>query len=154
MSPLTITEDLKALAKDLSKDFPRSPRETLGGFVLGARMVDKCRAVLNGTAGEYHFNCPLDRILFDFTGIDAQALQAFVATGANDAAVGAWIKEHSKVKDKAEIVRWNNELRDKNLSDLSPEIQVYMEDYIADCLPKGRVIYRWFDVYDIEEQRL
>ena len=38
-------EKVKLLARDLrdSKQYPRSPRETLGGFVLAARAVDKCR---------------------------------------------------------------------------------------------------------------
>src|SRR5262249_46337087 len=41
-------DKVKLLARDLrdSKQYPRSPRETLGGYVLAARAVDKCRAVL------------------------------------------------------------------------------------------------------------
>jgi hypothetical protein len=33
------------------------------------------------------------------------------------------------------------------------ELQAYLEDYIEECLP-GRVVYHWFDVYDIEEKRI
>ncbi len=40
------------------------------------------------------------------------------------------------------------------LSDLPPKIQEYMEDYIPKFLPRHRVVYHWFDVYDLEEQRL
>jgi hypothetical protein len=43
--PVTSQEDLKLLAGDLTKKFPRSPRETLAGYVIAARTVDKCRAV-------------------------------------------------------------------------------------------------------------
>lgn len=50
---MSATEKLKLLAKDLTKEFPRSPREMLGGYVLAARAADKCRAVLAGTAGDY-----------------------------------------------------------------------------------------------------
>jgi hypothetical protein len=41
-------EKVKLLACDLrhGKEFPRSPRATLGGYVLAARALDKCRAVL------------------------------------------------------------------------------------------------------------
>ena len=49
---------------------------------------------------------------------------------------------------------WNNEERDLRLSDLSPELQEYMEDYIATFVPRHRVVYQWFDVYDLEEERL
>src|SRR5260221_2793711 len=31
-------QNLKLLAKDLTKDYPRSPRETLAGYVIAARM--------------------------------------------------------------------------------------------------------------------
>lgn len=154
MSQLTISPQLKTLAKDLTQDFPRSPRETLGGYVLGARMLDKCRAVTNGTGGEYHYNCPLDKKILDFTGIDADQFQEFVATGASDEEVGAWIQAHSKVKERGEIVQWNNKLRDLRLSDLPLSLQEYMEDYVAQYVPKGKVVYHWFDVYDYEEGRL
>ena len=49
---MTPQDKLKLLAKDLTKEFPRSPRELLAGYVITARAADKCRAVLVGTAGE------------------------------------------------------------------------------------------------------
>ncbi len=141
-------------AQDLTKEFPRSPRETLGGFVHAGRMLDKCRALLAGTAGEYHFNCPLDRMLLDFTGIDVEAFKAFVATGADDAAVGAWMAEHSTVKEREKIVAWNNKMRDLRLSELPAKLQLFLEDYIPKFIPKNRPVRVWFDVYDFEEGRL
>ena len=48
-------EGLQRLARDLRKTPPRSPRETLGGFVIAARMLDKARADLLGINGEYNF---------------------------------------------------------------------------------------------------
>ena len=57
---MSAKEKLQLLAPDLTKNFPRSPRETLAGYVIAARAVDKCRAVLAGTAGEYHSGCPVD----------------------------------------------------------------------------------------------
>jgi hypothetical protein len=46
------SEKLASLAKDLTKDYPRSPRELLGGYVLGMQTLDKCRAFLNDSIGE------------------------------------------------------------------------------------------------------
>ena len=40
-------------AKDLTKEAPRSPRTRLGDYALMARMIDKGRAALNGSVGEY-----------------------------------------------------------------------------------------------------
>ncbi len=45
-------------------------------------------------------------------------------------------------------------MRELRLSDLPDQAQEFLEGYIPECLPKGSVVYRWFDVYDIEEKRL
>jgi len=149
-------EKVKLLACDLrdDKEFPRSPRETLAGYVLAARAVDKCRAVLVGWQGEYHSNCPLDQRWLKFAEIDYNGFKSFVATGATDDEVAVWIGEHSKKRSRADIVVWNNQQRDQRLSDLSPGLQESMEDYIQKHVPRHRVVYRFFDIYDLEEKRL
>lgn len=149
-------ERVRLLARDLrdGKEFPRSPRETLGGYVFAARAVDKCRSALVGWEGEYHPNCPVDQRWLRFAEIDFDELKEFLATGATDDEVATWIGEHAKDRPREEIIAWNNQQRDLRLSDLPVETQVYMEDYIAKYIPRNRVIYRWFDVYDIEEQRM
>lgn len=147
-------ETMKLTAKDLTKEYPRSPRETLGGYVLAARVLDKCRSAIADTLGEYHFDCPLDRYFFDFTGISAELFRSFVATGAEDDAVANWITELATPRSRIEIVKWNNEMREKRLGDMPENVQEFLEGYIQEFLPAGRVVYRWFDVYDIEEKRL
>lgn len=139
---------------DLSNTFPRSPRATLAGFVVAARMLDKCRAVIAGTADEYHYNCPLDQLFLEFVGIDAEAFQAFVATDADDEAVANWIKESGKSLSEEEIVVWNNSLRYKRISEMPANLQVFLESYIAEVVPADKIVYYWFDVYDIEEARI
>ncbi len=147
-------DKLQLLAPDLTKAFPRSPRETLAGYLIAGRTLDKCRAVLAGTAGEYHFDCPLDRQFLEFAGIDAGAFKDFVATGASDAEVADWITAHSKVTDRAAVVQWNNKLRHTRPCDMSLDLQLFLEDYIPQFIRKNRPVYVWFDVYDIEEQRI
>jgi hypothetical protein len=147
-------EKLKLLAKDLTKEYPRSPRETLGGYVLAARCIDKCRAVLNGTQGEYHYACPLDHRWLKFAEINPEELKAFVATGATDEEIANWVQQHAKKRSRAEIVQWNNKERDTRLSDLPPETQEFMEDYIQKYVPRNRPVYHWFDVFDLEEERI
>ena len=149
-------EKVKLLARDLreGKEFPRSPRATLGGYVLAARAVDKCRAVLVDCHGEYHSNCPLDQRWLKFAEIDYGDFRSMVATGATDDEIAQWIGEQAKKRSRAEIVAWNNRERDLRLSDLPPELQEYMENYIHQYVPRNRVVYHWFDVYDLEEQRI
>ena len=146
------TQQIPAL--DLTKTFPRSPRSTLAGYVVAARTLDKCRAELAGTAGEYHFNCPLDNLFFDFTSIDAEAFKKFVATGADDAAVAEWITQNAKEQSKESIVQWNNDLRYKRINEMPLKLQLFLEDYIEEFIPSDKIVYYWFDVYDIEEKRI
>jgi hypothetical protein len=154
MTTVAVSDKLKTLAKDLTKEYPRSPRETIGGYVLAARMLDKCRATLNGTNGEYHFDCPLDNMLLGFAGLNAEEFKAFVATGASDAEVGEWIQKHAKQTERLEVVKWNNQNRYTTIKELPDNLQLFMEDYIAEVVPAGKVVYHWFDVYDIEEKRI
>jgi len=151
---MSTTSTLKELAKDLTKDFPRSPRETLAGYVVAARATDKCRSVLAGTQGEYHFDCPLDNTFFGFTGIDSQAFQEFAATGASDDQISDWIQSHSKIKEKREVIAWNNKMRSTRPCDMPIELQEFLEGYIPKYLPRNKIVNVWFDVYDIEEQRI
>ncbi|MDA8975114.1 DUF5069 domain-containing protein [Akkermansiaceae bacterium] len=139
---------------DLTSQFPRSPRNTFAGYVVAARALDKCRSVIAETNGEYHFGCPLDETLFDFTGITAEAFKDFVATGADDDAVAAWIQENAASHTQEEIVAWNNDLRYKRISEMPIELQVFLEGYIPEFIPANKIVHYWFDVYDIEEERI
>jgi hypothetical protein len=72
-------EKLEQLAKDLRKEAPRSPREVLGGYVILARCLDKCRADLLGINGEYNYwYCSLCAQLEEFTGVDHAVMKEFV----------------------------------------------------------------------------
>lgn len=146
---------VRLLASDLRTSFPRSPRDTsIGGYVMAARALDKCRAALCGINGEYNWDCSLDKRFFGFAEIDAEAFKACVATGATDEEVSAWVIAHAKQKDREAVVLWNNHERDRRLSDLSPKSQVFMEEYIRKHLPRNRIVYHYFDIYDLEEQRI
>ena len=149
-------EKVKLLARDLrdGKEFPRSPRATLAGYVLAARAVDKCRAVLVDWQGDYHSNCPLDQRWLNFAEIDYGDFRQLVANGSTDDEIAIWIEKNAKKRPRAEIVAWNNKERDLRLSDLPPELQEFMENYIQRYVPRNRVVYHWFDVYDLEEQRI
>ncbi len=151
---MTTNMKLQLLAKDLTREFPRSPRETLAGFVIAARALDKCRSVLAGTAGDYHSGCPLDLMFLEFAGIPYDSFRDFVATGATDAEVAEWIEKNAKPRPRIEVIRWNNDLRGKRLSELPDGLQEYMEDYIPKFVPRNRPVYVLFDVYDLEEQRI
>jgi len=139
---------------DLTREYPRSPRALLAGYIVAGRTLDKCRATIAGTNGEYHFDCPLDNVFFSFTGIAAGAFKEFVATGADDPAVARWIEEKAVKRPRIEIIRWNNEWRFKRISEMADPLQEFLEGYIPQVIPAGKRVAYWFDVYDIEEKRM
>ncbi len=144
------------VAKDLTQEPPRSPRELFAGYVLAARMLDKCRATLANTAGEYHFNCPLDKMFLKFAKLDADEFKEFVAAGADDEAVAAWIAKHAKKRDDEEVAEWNWKQRCRLVSELEPERQLFVQNYVEQNVPadkRGRVVV-FLDMFDAEEGRL
>lgn len=145
-------ERLQSLARDLRKTSPRSPRETLGGFVIGLRMLDKARADILDIQGEYNFfPCGLGAYFWKFTGLDPEKFKDFVATGAADTEVDEWIRQHTSVKDKMAVIRWNNEMIGLRLTDLPDGVQEYFSTYVPQfCKPASKVKF-FFDVYDVEE---
>jgi hypothetical protein len=98
------------IVKDLAKEPPASPRKRVAGFVIACRAVDKCRATLAGTAGEYHFDCPLDNLLFSFKGITGEQFKAAVQTAKSYEDVGVWLQLNGVKKTPAEIKAWSDEV--------------------------------------------
>ena len=149
-------EELAKLALDLTRDYPRSPRALFAGYVIVGRILDKCRAALNDTAGEYMYNYGMDRVFFEFAGINAEAFKKFVGTGASDEEVADWIKVHAKAHSPGEIASWNFTLKCRRISELPPERQAWVQDYLLANVPpevQEKVIFN-FDLLDAEEGRL
>lgn len=95
-------------AKDLHVEPPTSPRVRTGGYVILARTADKCRALLAGTVGEYHYDCPLDNILFGFKGVTGDAFKAEVEKGASNEELAAWLDRAGTPKTAEEIKAWSD----------------------------------------------
>ena len=100
--------------------------------------------------------CPLDNMFFDFAGIASEQFKQFVSTGAEDEEIAPWIVQHAQPRERIEIIKWNNDLRYKRLSELPDRIQEFMEDYIPQFVPahlRHHIDY-FFDIYDAEEKRM
>ena len=81
----------KVVGKDLTKESPRSPRIRVGGYAILGRTIDKCRALVAGNIGEYHFDCPLDNTLFGFKGVKGDDFKAQIENGASDQEMVEWL---------------------------------------------------------------
>jgi hypothetical protein len=96
--------------RDLSKQAPHSPRERIAGFAIACRAVDKCRASLAGSLGEYRYDCPLDNQLFSFKGITGDQFKAAVRVATNYDEVGAWLLANGTEKTPPEIEDWSDDM--------------------------------------------
>jgi len=100
---------MPVVTRDLSKEPPHSPRARVAEFVIVKRAVDKCRASMAGTLGEYLYDCPLDNLLFAFKGITSAEFQAVVQGATQYEEVGAWLQANGTPKTAAEIESWSDE---------------------------------------------
>lgn len=91
---------------DLAKHPPRSVRVRVGGFAHLGRLLDKARAFAAGKHAAYHYNCPLDRNFFDFTGIDHEAMLAEIKQGGSDTEMVAWVRANTK-RSAYEVYAWS-----------------------------------------------
>ena len=71
-------------APDLTKYPPRSPRARLGGFAHLPRLLDKARATVVSTNGDYHYDCPVDHHFWEFTGIKPAPVRWVLSLGGID----------------------------------------------------------------------
>lgn len=140
----------KIIAKDLTKVAPRSAYERIGGFAIIARTIDKCRASLEGKNGEYHFDCPLDNVLFTFKGIKGDVFKAYVAEGHSDEEIASWLKTVGTPKTDAEIKAWSDAFK----TDFSYSTDPNKKDwFIGECKrlgldPMKTTLFDYLDVDD------
>lgn len=126
-------------------------RTTLAGYVHLARMIDKCRAVLAGTEGEYLYPCPIDERLMRFAGITSEAFTAAVKSHPTDQGVVAWFLRMAKPHEPAELVAWNEQLLARGPR--SPESAERFKKYLNAVDPSRTDITAWADLQDLEEGR-
>lgn len=135
---------------DLTQAPPRSPRVRLGGFAHLPRLIDKARATLAGTNGEYHFNCPMDEHFFAFTGIQAEAFLSEVKTGKCDYDLLTYVMANSQPKRAmSEIVSWSTwfERRPPTVT----EGREYFNQVHQSIGPRREDIGTWMELLDLED---
>jgi hypothetical protein len=137
------------ITRDLTKQAPHSPRERIAGFAIASRAVDKCRASLAGTLGEYHYDCPLDNLLFSFKGINGEQFKAAVQASKNYEDVGTWLQANGATRTPAEIKTWSDEMEAGSLMK-NPEKRAY---FIENCSklglnPETNTTFDWLEADD------
>ena len=137
---------------DLTQRPPRSPRVTLGGYVLLPRILDKCRATIAGKSGEFRFGAKsMDRHFLNFTGIEEAALKAEVATGKSDSEMLAWVQANAKTpREPWEVAQWSN-YQIQRSSDSDAETLQFFAEAVAKFSTTREDIKTWFDILDLDD---
>jgi hypothetical protein len=133
---------------DLTQRPPRSPRVKLGGLVLLPRMLDKGRAHLAGTVGEYKFNCGLDQRLTAFLAVSSDDILKLLKDGKSDTEVLAWIHQNTKRTD-FEIYQWSLYQAQRSAADNEGRADV--NEAVKKIAPDREDIITWFDLLDLDD---
>jgi hypothetical protein len=115
------------LDRNLTKQAPHSPRARVSGFAIADRTTDKCRASIAGTLGEYHYDCPLDNMLFSFKGINGEQFKTAVQAAKNYEDVGVWLLANGTKKTPSEIKTWSDEMEAGSMMK-NPEKRAYFTE--------------------------
>jgi hypothetical protein len=135
---------------DLTKEYPRSGRELLGGYVHLARMIDKGRAREYGMNGAYIYPCPLDKALLSFLEISEQDF-AYAAKSRTDDLILEWLGVHGRPRSKKQIEIWNKQLLERGPDDDAK--WAYFRKTRDAIDPARTDIVTWIDLLDLEEGR-
>jgi hypothetical protein len=134
---------------DLTKQPPHSPRKRLAGFAIADRTIDKCRASLTGKLGEYHYDCPLDNMLFSFKGINGGQFKTAVQAAKNYEDVGVWLQANGTKKTPVEIKAWSDEVEAGSMMK-NPEKRAF---FVGECKklgldPEKSTTFDWLEADD------
>lgn len=137
-------------APNLTQHPPRSPRVRLGGYTILSRLLDKARATLAGTQGEYVYDSLNDRRFFSFTGIEAEALLAQVKTGVGDWDLLLWLNEQAPHKHTVlEIKLWSDWTETAAFHDV--EMREWFTEQIKRLNPAREDLQGTFDYLDLDD---
>ena len=143
-----------------TSQYPRSPKQKVGGMAHLGRLFDKIRLRHQGLIQDYNYlTTGFDKYLLDYLGLKAGDLEQRVLQGGSDGELLAWVRANGKPLSAAEIRLWNmtvlggepkdDAARDRfsgRLSEIASKRGVPVES-----LPK---ITTWADAIDLDEGRL
>jgi len=139
----------KVTGKDLRKEAPRSPRIRVGGYAILGRTIDKCRALVAGNIDEYHFDCPLDNMLFGFKVVEGDDFKAQIEQGASDQEMVEWLNQSGEKKTPAQIMRWSEKMEASSLYDNLEKWDFFIEECNKLGLdPSKTTTFDWLEVDD------
>lgn len=140
------------LKRDLTTSYPRSVRDELLGVVQLGRAVDKGIALANGLNGEYNYNCPMDKAVFGFLGIDGNALLDVIKNAQNESEIEAYLEPFVAAKTPHELETFNAGFLEHGPKPGS-DAEAYFLDLRNSVAPDRTDVSTWPDLLDLDEKR-
>jgi hypothetical protein len=137
-------------AMDLTKCYPRGPRERLIGVAMLARTIDKARALLAGTIGDYYFDCPMDKQLFAALGVTSSDFLNQVSR-STDAEVLDWLLGRAALPSGAALEAHNRAI--ESWAPKSAGGRARFAQQREKIAPGRADVTTWTELIDIEERR-
>ena len=140
------------LKRDLTTSYPRSVREKLFGVVQLGRAIDKGTATANGLNGEYNYDCPMDKGVFDFLGIDGNVLLDVIKNAQSESEVEAYVKPFVDKKSPQELEHFNAEFLSHG-PQAGSDAEKYFLSLRGEVAPDRTDVTTWPDLLDLDEKR-
>ena len=137
---------------DLTTSYPASVRETMHGIVQLKRTIDKGKAFAAGTNGEYNYDCPMDKAVFGFLGLNHAALLDVIKKANSQDEIVAYVKPFVDKKSAAEINAFNEEFV-KHAPAPGSDAEKYFLATRNQIGANRTDITTWADLLDLEEKR-
>ena len=140
--------------------YPRSPKEQVGGLCHLGRLIDKVRMRNAGQIQDYNYlTVGFDKYLLDKLEIKGEDFEKRVLQGGTDSEIAEWVRVNGKALTDEEKAEWNNmvltfgpkapmaqQAFDKNLAAIAEKRGVTVEQ-----LPS---IKTWFELIEHDEGRM
>jgi hypothetical protein len=140
------------LKRDLTTSYPRSVREKTLGVVQLGRAIDKGIALANGLNGEYNYDCPMDKAVLGFLGVDGNALLEVIKKANSESEIEAYLKPFVDRKSPQEIEAFNADFVTHAPKAGTPGAEYFLElrNQVA---PDRTDVTTWPDLLDLDEKR-
>ena len=140
------------LKRDLTTSYPRSVRNKVLGVVQLGRAIDKGTALANGLNGEYNYDCPMDKGVFDFLGVDGGAVLDVIKKAQSESEIEAYLKPYVDKKTPQQIEAFNAEFLTHGPA-AGSDAEKYFLDLRSQVGPGRTDVTTWPDLLDLDEKR-
>ena len=139
------------------RDLLRSPRETLGGYAILPRLIDKVRLFEAGRLPEAYRGNLLSPGVFDgrfleFKKIEPEAIRKAILSSSDDKAILLWVEQNGVPRSDEEKNAWIRSIEQDIPDAVRVEARRKLYPEVAARFDLSRM--NGFDIIDIDEGRI